>query len=72
VVPFGEDTPLKLIETIRPDVLVKGADYTVATVVGAEVVQSYGGKVVLAELVPGASSSSLVERINANRPKRSA
>lgn len=72
VVPFGDDTPLGLIQTLKPDVLVKGADYTIATVVGADVVQSYGGRVVLAELVPGASSSSLVERINANRPKRSA
>jgi D-beta-D-heptose 7-phosphate kinase / D-beta-D-heptose 1-phosphate adenosyltransferase len=63
VVIFGEDTPLALIEAIRPDVLVKGADYTVATVVGADIVQSYGGKVVLAELVPGQSTSATIKRL---------
>lgn len=63
VVPFGEDTPMRLIESLRPDVLVKGADYTVETVVGADFVQSYGGRIVLAELTPGESSSRIVERI---------
>jgi len=63
VVIFGEDTPLTLIEAIRPDVLVKGADYTVATVVGADIVQAYGGKVVLAELVPGQSTSATIKRL---------
>jgi D-beta-D-heptose 7-phosphate kinase/D-beta-D-heptose 1-phosphate adenosyltransferase len=67
VVPFDDDTPLRLIETLRPDVLVKGADYTVATVVGADVVQSYGGRVLLATLVPGASSSNIVSRIGAGQ-----
>ncbi len=63
VVIFGEDTPLALIEAIRPDVLVKGADYTVETVVGADIVQAYGGKVVLAELVPGQSTSATIKRL---------
>ncbi|OAN46584.1 bifunctional heptose 7-phosphate kinase/heptose 1-phosphate adenyltransferase [Paramagnetospirillum marisnigri] len=64
VVIFGEDTPLSLIETLRPDVLVKGADYTIDTVVGAEQVQSWGGKVVLAELVDGQSTTNTIRRMN--------
>ncbi|MBI1777877.1 MAG: D-glycero-beta-D-manno-heptose-7-phosphate kinase [Proteobacteria bacterium] len=63
VVGFAEDTPLKLIEAIRPDVLVKGADYTVDNVVGADVVQSYGGKVLLAELAPGHSTTETIKRL---------
>jgi len=64
VVIFGEDTPLALIETVRPDVLVKGADYTVATVVGADLVQGWGGKVVLADLVDGQSTTNTIRRMN--------
>ncbi|SEH48905.1 D-glycero-beta-D-manno-heptose-7-phosphate kinase [Magnetospirillum fulvum] len=64
VVIFGEDTPLALIETLRPDVLVKGADYTVATVVGADLVQGWGGKVVLADLVDGQSTTNTIRRMN--------
>jgi D-beta-D-heptose 7-phosphate kinase/D-beta-D-heptose 1-phosphate adenosyltransferase len=65
VVIFGEDTPLGLIESLRPDVLVKGADYTVATVVGAEQVQGWGGKVVLAQLVDGQSTTNTIKRMTA-------
>lgn len=64
VVVFGEDTPIELIQAIRPDVLVKGADYTVDKVVGADFVRSYGGRVVLAELVPGQSTTRTVARIS--------
>ncbi len=64
VVVFGEDTPLALIQALRPDVLVKGADYTVDTVVGAELVQSYGGHVLLAELSAGHSTTATIARIN--------
>lgn len=60
VVLFDEETPLELIEALEPDVLVKGADYTIDRVVGAEVVQKRGGRVVLAELVPGKSTSGIV------------
>jgi D-beta-D-heptose 7-phosphate kinase/D-beta-D-heptose 1-phosphate adenosyltransferase len=67
VVIFGEDTPLELIKTVRPDVLVKGADYTVETVVGAEFVQSYGGKVVLAQLEDGHSTTATIARMNAGK-----
>jgi D-beta-D-heptose 7-phosphate kinase/D-beta-D-heptose 1-phosphate adenosyltransferase len=63
VVVFAEDTPIELIRAIRPDVLVKGADYTVATVVGADIVQAYGGKVLLAEIVPGQSTSATIKRL---------
>ncbi|MGE0108608.1 MAG: D-glycero-beta-D-manno-heptose-7-phosphate kinase [Bdellovibrionales bacterium] len=63
VVIFEEDTPLKLIETVRPDLLVKGADYTVETVVGAELVQGWGGKVLLANLIEGQSTTSTISRI---------
>ena len=63
VVPFAEDTPLRLIEAIRPDVLVKGADYTEEAVVGADLVLGWGGRVLLAEIEPGESSSGIVTRI---------
>ncbi|HYH23040.1 MAG TPA: D-glycero-beta-D-manno-heptose-7-phosphate kinase [Azospirillum sp.] len=63
VVIFGEDTPEQLIRALRPDVLVKGADYTIDTVVGADFVQSYGGKVVLAELVAGQSTTNTIKRM---------
>jgi D-beta-D-heptose 7-phosphate kinase / D-beta-D-heptose 1-phosphate adenosyltransferase len=64
VVIFGEDTPLRLIEALRPDVLVKGADYTIDKVVGADLVQSWGGKVVLADLVNGQSTTNTIKRMN--------
>ena len=62
--PFGEDTPLRLLDALRPDVLVKGADYTPDTVVGADLVRGYGGRVELAELTPGESSTGLLARID--------
>jgi D-beta-D-heptose 7-phosphate kinase/D-beta-D-heptose 1-phosphate adenosyltransferase len=65
VVLFDEQTPLNLIQAFRPDVLVKGADYTVETVVGSDVVLGYGGKVVLAELKAGQSTTNLIGRMNA-------
>ena len=62
VVPFDQDTPQALIEEIIPDVLVKGADYTVETVVGADIVQANGGIVFLADLTEGQSTSSMIAR----------
>jgi rfaE bifunctional protein nucleotidyltransferase chain/domain len=59
VVPFEEDTPLKLIRAILPGVLVKGGDYSPDTVVGAEVVESRGGRVVIVSLLGGYSTTSL-------------
>jgi len=60
---FDEDTPLALIEALEPDVLIKGADYTIDRVVGADVVQKRGGRVVLAELTPGRSTSGIVAAV---------
>jgi D-beta-D-heptose 7-phosphate kinase/D-beta-D-heptose 1-phosphate adenosyltransferase len=63
VVLFAEPTPLRLIEAIRPDVLVKGRDYRREDVVGALFVEGYGGRVLLAELTPGYSTSATVGRL---------
>ncbi|MGO9513642.1 MAG: D-glycero-beta-D-manno-heptose-7-phosphate kinase [Steroidobacteraceae bacterium] len=63
VIIFAEDTPIRLIETLEPDVLVKGADYTVDTVVGADVVLRRGGKVLLADLLTGHSTTDTVKRV---------
>jgi D-beta-D-heptose 7-phosphate kinase / D-beta-D-heptose 1-phosphate adenosyltransferase len=63
VVIFSEDTPIELIKAIRPDVLVKGADYTVDKVVGSDVVQSYGGRILLADLEDGHSTTATIKRM---------
>jgi D-beta-D-heptose 7-phosphate kinase/D-beta-D-heptose 1-phosphate adenosyltransferase len=63
VVLFDEDTPLALIEALGPDVLVKGADYTEQTVVGADMVKARGGRVHLARLTEGCSTTDLVRRM---------
>jgi len=63
VVLFDEETPLALIERLRPDVLVKGADYTRAAIVGADQVEAWGGRVVRVPLVPGASTTALLARL---------
>ncbi len=63
VVIFAEDTPLNLIEALRPDLLLKGADYTVGTVVGADVVLGNGGEVVLIDLVENMSTTNIIARI---------
>lgn len=62
VVVFDEDTPEKLIARVKPMVLVKGADYSREQVVGREIVEALGGKIVLIDLVPGHSTTSVVER----------
>jgi D-beta-D-heptose 7-phosphate kinase/D-beta-D-heptose 1-phosphate adenosyltransferase len=62
VAVFGEDTPLKLIERVRPQVLVKGGDYRREDVVGHDLVEAAGGETVLVDLVPGHSTSALVRR----------
>ena len=63
VTSFEADTPLDLIRQIRPDVLVKGADYSVEAVVGATEVQSWGGVVRLADLVDGYSTTAAIRRM---------
>lgn len=62
VVVFEEDTPLRLIEKIAPDVLVKGGDYTIDRVVGADFVRSRGGEVVILPFVEGYSTTGLIQR----------
>ena len=63
VVVFSEDTPIRLIELLKPDVLVKGADYTIDKVVGADIVQAYGGKVLLVDLVAGRSTTATIRKL---------
>jgi D-beta-D-heptose 7-phosphate kinase/D-beta-D-heptose 1-phosphate adenosyltransferase len=63
LIRFDQDTPIPLLEALKPDVLVKGADYTKEKVVGWEIVESYGGRVALAPLVDGRSSSSVIDKI---------
>ena len=62
VVVFEEDTPIRLIAAIKPSVLVKGGDYTRDQVVGHEIVEAHGGDVLLVEVLPGFSTTSLVDR----------
>ena len=62
VVIFGEDTPLNLITALKPDVLVKGGDYTRDTIVGADLVEARGGEVYVVPLVAGQSTTSIIAR----------
>ena len=63
VVLFEDDTPLALVNALRPDVLVKGGDYTEATIVGAPEVRSWGGDVRIIPLTPGQSTSIIVKKL---------
>ena len=63
VVIFEEDTPLHLIKTIMPDVLVKGGDYTIEQIAGAKEVIENGGKVILADIIDGLSTSTTIEKM---------
>ena len=63
MVIFAEQTPLALINALRPDVLVKGADYREDQVVGAAEVRSWGGRVVLAPLLDSRSTTKIIERM---------
>ena len=67
VVSFEQDTPLELIETLQPDVLVKGGDYTIDEIVGAEVVTQRGGEVKIVPFVEGYSTSKLISSIVDNK-----
>lgn len=62
VVIFAEDTPLKLINTIMPDVLIKGGDYTVEQIAGAKEVIANGGRVVINPIIEGFSTTAIIER----------
>ena len=63
VVLFDQDTPLELIERLRPDVLVKGGDYSEDTIVGASEVRSWGGTVVVVPLTPGQSTTNIIRAL---------
>ena len=65
VVLFDEETPLELIRALRPDVLIKGADYTIDQVVGGDLVQGWGGQVLLVDLREGHSTSGTIRRMTA-------
>lgn len=64
VVMFEEDTPLDLVLALKPDVIVKGGDYTVDTIVGAREVQEWGGEAVVIPLTPGQSTTSIIEKLS--------
>ena len=63
VVVFEQDTPLELIERLRPDVLVKGGDYREETIVGASQVRAWGGSVVVVPLTPGQSTTNIIRAL---------
>ena len=63
LVRFSDDTPMRLIEAIKPDVLVKGADWPPDRIVGRSVVEARGGRVVRVQVAPGHSSTRLIERM---------
>ena len=67
VVLFDDDTPQRLIEAVKPDVLVKGADYAPEAIVGREFVESHGGRVTTVPLREGLSTSEIVKRIREGR-----
>ena len=68
VILFDEDTPLDLIRTLQPDILVKGSDYEIRDIVGADIVLAKGGKVVTLDYLPGYSTSAIEERIRKAAP----
>ena len=70
VVVFEQDTPLELVNVLRPDVLVKGGDYTEATIVGAPDVRSWGGDVRVIPLTPGQSTTNILLTLRGHTPSR--
>jgi D-beta-D-heptose 7-phosphate kinase/D-beta-D-heptose 1-phosphate adenosyltransferase len=69
VVLFNQDNPLRLIKALKPDILIKGADWSKQKIIGADFVESYGGKVLTVKLVKGRSTSALIEKIVRNFSK---
>lgn len=67
VVIFPEDTPLNLVKQLRPDVIVKGGDYSEATIVGASEVKSWGGTVVVVPITPGHSTTAIIGRLGESK-----
>lgn len=70
VVLFSEDTPEKLIRQVRPDVLVKGADYMISEIIGANFVRSYGGTVKRVKLTKESSTSSIIRKLQITQKPR--
>ncbi len=64
VVVFSEDTPLKLVKALKPDVIVKGGDYSEDTIVGASEVKKWGGRVVVVPLTPGQSTTAIIRKLS--------
>jgi len=64
VVVFPEDTPLNLVKLLRPDVIVKGGDYSEGTIVGATEVKSWGGRVIVVPLTPGHSTTNIIRKLS--------
>jgi D-beta-D-heptose 7-phosphate kinase / D-beta-D-heptose 1-phosphate adenosyltransferase len=64
IVEFEEDTPYNLIAKLQPDILIKGGDYKANNVVGKEIVEKYGGKVIILPYIEGKSTSNLIEKLN--------
>ncbi len=71
VAVFEEDTPEKLIARVKPTVLVKGSDYTREEVVGREIIEALGGEIILIDIVPGHSTTSMVERTRSSKTRSS-
>ena len=67
VTVFDEDTPLELVKVLRPDVIVKGGDYSPDTVVGAAEVRSWGGECVIIPLTPGHSTTAIIQKLRSTR-----
>lgn len=67
VISFSDDTPIRLLKLLQPDILVKGGDYQINQVVGAEIVLAYGGQVRVLGVVPGLSTTSIIERAIKNQ-----
>ena len=63
VIFFDEDTPYSLIQQIQPDVLIKGSDYTIDTIVGADIVKAKGGQIITIDLIAGYSTSAIEKKI---------
>jgi len=70
IVIFGEDTPLELIKAVRPSVLVKGADYAKTQVVGGDLVEGWGGRIILANLVDGHSTTATIAKLQTAPAKK--
>ena len=67
VVVFPEDTPINLVKLLRPDVIVKGGDYSEDTIVGAGEVKGWGGRVVVVPLTPGHSTTHIIRKLSERR-----